>query len=359
MKIIHFINNLATGGAEKLILETLPLLNNQNINVDLLLINGNETPFLKLLRKNEKIKIQYLTLRGLYNPLLIFKLIKILKNYTIIHVHLFPALYYAALAKWIGKLNLKLVFTEHSTSNKRIRIPLLKYIDRWIYKKYDKIITISEKVEISIQKHLKLDNNHFVRIENGVNLNNIWQATPSELSFIENRKQKKILIQVSSFQYPKDQKTVIRALKHLPENVELILVGTGVLKTETENYAKELHLKNRVYFLGQRTDVAELLKASDIVILSSHYEGLSLSSIEGMASGKPFVACNVPGLREVVEGAGILFEKENDTQLSEIIIQLITDKSYYQNITKKCFSRAQNYQIEHMIEKTLHLYQSL
>ena len=58
----------------------------------------------------------------------------------------------------------------------------------------------------------------------------------------------------------------------------------------------ELNVSDRVHFLGVRTDVPTLLKAADIVVMSSHFEGLSLSNIEGMAAGKPFVASDVDGI---------------------------------------------------------------
>ena len=61
--------------------------------------------------------------------------------------------------------------------------------------------------------------------------------------------------------------------------------------------------------------------------MSTHYEGMSLSNIEGMASGKPFVASNVKGIREITEGAGVLFEENNDKQLAQIILQLMKDKT--------------------------------
>ena len=87
------------------------------------------------------------------------------------------------------------------------------------------------------------------------------------------------------------------------------LIGDGVRRRECETIADNLGVNDRVKFWGVRTDVPRLLKTSDIVVMSTHYEGMSLSNIEGMASGKPFVASNVKGIREITEGAGILFEE--------------------------------------------------
>ena len=156
-----------------------------------------------------------------------------------------------------------------------------------------------------------------------------------------------------------DRSTLIKALKLLPEHIKLILVGDGPLKRECEMLVAELGLNERVLFLGIRTDVPQLLKTADIVVLSSKYEGLSLSSIEGMASGKPFVASNVPGLKEVVQGAGILFEQGNDKELAFKINELLENENYYNEIVGKCLERASNYDIEIMVNKHIDLYNSL
>lgn len=106
-------------------------------------------------------------------------------------------------------------------------------------------------------------------------------------------------------------------------------------------------------------DVPQLLKTADIIVLSSKYEGLSLSSIEGMASGKPFIASDVPGLKEIVSGAGVLFEQGNAIELAEKINKLLEDKEYYTEIVESCQKRAQEYDIIKMVDKHIQLYESI
>ncbi len=146
---------------------------------------------------------------------------------------------------------------------------------------------------------------------------------------------------------------------HLPASIKLVLVGEGILKNDCESIAKELELQERVFFIGLRMDVPQLLKSADIVVLSSHYEGLSLSSIEGMAAGKPFVASNVPGLKEVVQGAGILFPVGDDVQLAVEISKLLEDKIHYTIIATACKQRAAEYNIDKMVDQHIKLYQSV
>ena len=198
-----------------------------------------------------------------------------------------------------------------------------------------------------------------IKIYNGIHLETFIDAQPylkTELGFSGN---KKILIQVSSFTAQKDQKTLIKAISKLPPTFVLLLVGQGPLIEDTKLLVKQLKLERRVQFLGIRNDVPNLLKSVDIVVLASHYEGLSLSCIEGMASGKPFIASNTPGLGDIVNGGGLVFEDNDDQKLMEIIMSLTTDVSYYNQTVRSCQKRAQQFDISIMISGYLTLYNDI
>lgn len=361
MKILQVINSLATGGAEKLLLEALPLHNEKGIIMDILVLNGKEHPFLKELKKLECCNVISLGNKSVYNPLQIFKIIPFLKKYDIVHVHLFPAQYWVVLAKIISFSKTKLLFTEHSTSNRRIKNNWLKPIDRFFYRKYSKIICITNEVFNVIQEHTSLSKLTFKIIKNGVAIEKFKEAVPFSKNefFKEKTVNIKLLIQISSFQEPKDQVTLIASLPFLPINVKLLLVGEGILKESCEALVQKLQLSERVVFLGLRMDVPRLLKTADIIVLSSKYEGLSLSSIEGMASGRPFVASDVPGLTEIVAGAGVLFELGNAVELAEKIMKLLNDNDYYDLVSEACQKRASQYDIHKMIDEHIALYESI
>ena len=93
--------------------------------------------------------------------------------------------------------------------------------------------------------------------------------------------------------------------------------------------------------------------------MSSHWEGLSLSNIEGMASGKPFVASDVNGLHEVTEGYGILFPHEDAKALSVILQRLHDNETYYQQVAESCYRRAQMFDINKMVDEYVGVYKSL
>lgn len=359
MKVLHVINSLDTGGAEKLLLDTIPLYNKRGIKADLLLLNGASFPFLESLKTMNCCNIYSIGTKA-YNPLHVFRIMPFLRKYDVAHVHLFPAQYWIVLAKIFSFSKIKLVVTEHSATNPRIENFSLSMLDRFIYKFYDKVVCITDEVYQIRMKHLRNPKSQLVVIQNGVKLHNIYNAKPYERKIISESliDQDILLIQIASFNKHKDPETVIKAMQYLPENYKLIFIGNGPFREDCETLAKELNVSDRIYFLGSRTYVPQFLKAANISILSTKGEGLSLAAIESMASGKPFIASNVDGM-SIVEGAGILFEKGNAEELAFYVKKLIDDKDFYESTVNACKTRAKQFDIEFMIDKHVLLYQEI
>ncbi|WP_437395705.1 glycosyltransferase [Flagellimonas lutimaris] len=357
MKVLQLINSLGAGGAEKLLVDAAITYSKLGVDVDILLLKNVDSPFISKLNDYPNINVFWLsTTTSVYNPLHIVKLRKHFSKYDIVHVHLFPCLYWASVASMIGKKP-KMIYTEHNTTNRRRSSKLFKFLDKIIYKRYDEIVSISDSVDENLKKHLGSSFNNITKIYNGIDLQEITEAKPYQKEELELLDNNVALMQVSSFTAQKNQNFLIRSLKELPDNYVLLLVGEGALRKESEELAKTVGVENRVHFMGVRKDVPRLLKSVDIVILSSHFEGLSLSSVEGLASGQPFMASDVPGLTEVVKGAGVLFEDDNEDSLIPAIKKLAEDAKYRNDVASKCQERAKTYDILTMCRQYQVLYQ--
>lgn len=368
MKILHIINNLALGGAEKLIEEFVPIMNSiDRIEVEILLLTDKDNVFDKALI-SKGIKIHIIGIKKIYSLLNIIKIKKFIQNgrYNIVHSHLFPTQYWVALAKPIfTRMEVPLfVTTEHSTFNRRREKFYFKFIDMLIYKRYDCIISITNKVQQNLLKWIDPKKEHIDKykvIENGINIEKFIKAVSynkDEINKIFTDKTK-LLCMVGRFVEAKDQGTIIRAMTKIDEDIHVIFVGDGILRQKYEEMVMQLGLINRVHFLGFRNDIERILKTVDIVILSSHWEGLSLASIEGMACGKPFIASKVQGLKEMVEGYGLMFEHENDNELSDLVKLLFSNEDIYNRTSEKCLERAKNYDVKNMVDKLLYEYNRL
>ena len=339
MKILQVITSLQIGGAEKLVVDMVPLMKKEGHTVDVLVFNGMYTSFKKQLQA-QGIRIFSLGYNNsVYNPKFIFQLIPIIKRYDIVHTHNTACQYYVALAKFLSNSRVKLITTEHSTSNRRRNNRLFKYIDRFIYAQYDILVAISEKAGNLLSKYLSGKKVELVL--NGVNVSSFQHASRIDRKSIGIEDQKVLITMVARFAEAKDQKTLIRAMALLPPTYVLLLIGEGnmQIKKQCEQLAASLGLGEKVIFGGIRNDIPNILKASDIIVMSSHWEGLSLSSIEGMSVGKPFVASDVNGLQEITKNAGILFPHEDAKALADIIAENLKDNNImYQNFNSTNFT---------------------
>jgi glycosyltransferase involved in cell wall biosynthesis len=355
MKILEVITSLRTGGAESLISDLVPLMNDERHHTDVLVFDGTETPFMdKLVEKGVKV---YALKNGtnVYNLKNIIDLLPFIKQYDIVHTHNTACQMYVAISNKFVKNKTCLVTTEHSTDNRRRHIFWFKPIDKWMYRQYSGIAAISEDANSLLKNYI---GSYFrvLTIPNGIDTGKFINALP----YPEYRKDEDVIISmVAAFRREKDQDTLIRAFVNLPSRYKVWLIGDGIRRKECESLAEELGISDRVKFWGIRTDVPRMLKTSDIIVMSTHYEGMSLSNIEGMCSGRPFVASDVKGIREVTSGAGVLFEEGNSKQLADIIIRLTEDRKYREDVIQRCLEQAKSYDIAKTAQAYLKLYDSL
>ena len=355
------ITSLQTGGAEKLIVDIVPRLREKGLEVDVCLFNGLDTPFKRQLQTCG-CKIYDLSYdERYYSPVKIFRLWRIMRHYDIVHTHNTAPQLFAAIANMAcGK---RLVTTEHSTNTRRRDYPVLRYGDKWMYSRYDSVICISEIAERVLKEYLEIDftgPSDICTIHNGVDVSRFYQSKPLDRGSVGCDSHRFVTVMVAGFRDAKDQETVIRAIARLQDSkYELWLVGDGERRQAIEHCIASEHVTNQVKLFGVRMDVPSILKAADVVVMSSHWEGLSLSNIEGMSVGKPFIASDVNGLREVTGGYGILFPHGDDQALANEIRHLAEDGDYYRQIAERCYGRARQFDIKNMVDSYFQQYLSL
>ena len=364
MKILHVIDNLSMGGGQNLLIGLTGIQHQIGNEVCVLALEPCTDKLVQQKIEANGVNVRILSSKvSLYSPLQIFLLIKWLRKFDIVHVHLFPALYWVGFAKMLSFSSKPIVYTEHSTKNRRRDNPILKRVDNLVYKYcYNEVIACADKaLETYLQVYPKVG--HVCAINNGVDTRLYALAQPyTKQELLGISEDCFVVTMVARFMFMKRQDTIVEAISKLPEKFHACFVGSepsdeGLLKVK--RLADELGVGNRVHFLYLRSDVPRILKTSDAVVMSSEYEGLSLSSIEGMAAGKPFVATDVNGLREVVKDAGELFQLYNSDELKDILLHLATDKQYYEMVVNRCKSRALEYDIHKMAEQYMSVYKKV
>ncbi|MFA6524981.1 MAG: glycosyltransferase family 4 protein [Patescibacteria group bacterium] len=141
---------------------------------------------------------------------------------------------------------------------------------------------------------------------------------------------KKYLISVGRLVKRKGFDYLIKSLKYLDNNIELLLIGDGPESDNLRSLSDDENVAERVHFLGALDDINKFqyLHIADVYVLSSIHEGLGIVILEAMQAGLPIVATNYGGQTDIIENMknGLLVDPENETLLANAINTIIHNK---------------------------------
>lgn len=152
----------------------------------------------------------------------------------------------------------------------------------------------------------------------------------------------------------------MRMLVDVRKDVVCWLIGDGVMRNELELQTERLGLKGHVKFLGNRSDVPQLISNADIVVLPSLQDNLPFSIIESQSLGKPVVASRIGGIVEMIRDGmnGLLVEPGNALDLFEKLLLLVEDTVLRKNQSREARRHALTiWNDSIMIEQTMNVYQ--
>ncbi|HUB91322.1 MAG TPA: glycosyltransferase, partial [Dyella sp.] len=169
-------------------------------------------------------------------------------------------------------------------------------------------------------------------VPNGIHVEKFQTASPAMherlADLLDLPVQVKIIGTVGRLNWAKDQLGLIRAFRLVhaqhPDTV-LVLIGDGELRASLQQSAIDEGMGGNVHFLGDRSDVRELLQGLDLFVLSSLSEGYSMALLEASAAALPIVATAVGGNGEIVRDGttGRLAPAENPAALAEAMLALL------------------------------------
>jgi glycosyltransferase involved in cell wall biosynthesis len=265
-----------------------------------------------------------------------WRLAKLLRREQVdlLHAHQYTPFFYGMTARVLCRRP-PVLFTEHGRwypdSPRRKRI----LANRLLLERRDRIVGVGQSVRQAL-----IDNEGFPceRVEliyNGVDMASFAKARPGRAavrSELGVHGDDVLILQVARLDPLKDHATAIRTLARVVQQgvrASLVLVGEGPEEPKIHEIVSQQKLERHVRFLGLRTDIARLLSAADLVLLSSVSEGIPLTLIEAMAIGLPVVATRVGGVQEVVEEGktGLLAPRGDDAALAQSVLQLAQDSA--------------------------------
>jgi len=346
LKVMHIIDNLRMGGAEKVVATIAELLDKKRFEVSVCYFSHGELAD-EMLKKN--IAIHRIPLNKWLFPIFLFKLIKLMrqKKIDIVHTHLFTADVLGRIAARLA--GVRTIFCTLHTSYlykarrdfvSRSKLFLDSITGNWFC---DRFIAVSEQIKeyhfkkqgIAPQKTCVLGNP--LRIgEFSPTATFNPRIKKAELGL---ERDSQIVLNVANLTVVKGQRYLITAMKKVvtmrPRAV-LLMAGDGPLKQELISAFNSIGLDRHVRILGRRNDIAELLAVSNVFVLSSLNEGVSIALLEAMAMGKPIVATRVGGNPEVIlDGIqGILVPSRDSEALANAIIELLGNEDIAGRLAK-------------------------
>lgn len=222
---------------------------------------------------------------------------------------------------------IKSVFTAHGWAFTEGVSPntakIYRVLEKWASKITTHIITVSQYDRDLALKYKIAPPEKMTVIHNGVP-DILYEGR----MISEDHKPLKLLM-VARFGGQKDHKLLLSALKNCRDlDWTLDLVGRGDAQEFIE-YCIENNIQDRVNFLGERNDVADLLKDTDVFLLISRWEGLPISILEAMRASVPVIASDVGGVKEsVIDGqTGYLVPRGDAKVLEQRLRTLMNNKS--------------------------------
>jgi glycosyltransferase involved in cell wall biosynthesis len=173
----------------------------------------------------------------------------------------------------------------------------------------------------------------------------------------------RLLLAAGRLGWSKDYPNLFRALEQLPSELDyaVLIAGDGPLRQSLKEMAADLGIAPRVRFLGIRQDIAELMSAADVFVLSSIGESFGLVVAEAMACECVVVATDSGGVREVLGDAGFLVPTRNPAALAQALLAAsMMDKPGADAMGQAARRRIVDlYSFDRSVERWLELYESL
>lgn len=194
----------------------------------------------------------------------------------------------------------------------------------WLAQRTDRIVGVSRAVE-DVLVRLGHPPERCMTIHNGIELSRWTKGQPWA-------QREAAIVMPARFARQKDHRTLIEALvplKALGHRPTVYFAGEGKAswRKEAEQLAARLGVQDQVQCLGHVQDLPALLGRVKLCVLSTHYEGLGLGLIEGMASGCCGVGTDVEGVREIITHGhnGLLVPHADAQALARTLAELLGD----------------------------------
>ncbi len=346
VKVLHLITRLILGGAQENTIASVAYVDPERFESHLWMgpQTGSEGSLLEEARRlGIKPRILPDLVREL-NPIrdlrIVFELSRLFRQerFDIIHTHSSKAGIVGRIAAKMARVP-SVVHTVHgwgfhermTPSRRRFYVVLEKWMARWT----DRLVSVSERTTRIGLEHGIGEHSHYSLIRSGIPVEQFRRdprkraAIRRSLGIADNEIVIGSVGRLSPQKNPTDFVRIASRLANRYPKVRFIYVGGGPLRAEIEDSISAAGLMDRITLLGLRRDIADILSAFDIFILTSLWEGLPRVVPQALASGLPVIAYDISGIKEIIRPDinGELVRSGDTGAMEEILANLVTNDS--------------------------------
>jgi glycosyltransferase involved in cell wall biosynthesis len=282
------------------------------------------------------------------DPLLLARLLRDLRA-DIVHTHLVHADLYGGLA---AKLRgARLVSTKHNDDP--FRTGPFRVVERQLGRLADRVITITDSLRRFTVERVGIPAAKVETVHYGLDrLPEAWGDNPPDPV----RADARVVLAVSRLTEQKGVDVAIAALRELPEDVVLVVLGEGPQRPALERLARELAVAERVFLLGRVPDVAAWLGRARVLVHPARWEGFGLAVLEAMLAGLPVVATTVSSLPELVGADGLLVPPDDPRALALAAVTALERPELGETLRTRARTE---FSVARMAERTIAVYERL
>ena len=341
----------SSGGAQVMVSRLASHLDLETIDAEVICIYGEpQNNWMEQEILNHGVPIKFIGKGKGFSPGAMIRLSRELSEFNpdVVHTHLSAGPY---CAPWILTHRVKMLHTVHNIPDKEL-IRSKQQVMKLLYKSRSAVpVGISHEIQALIKKHYHLKNDAEL-VYNPVDV--------SKFSGVEKLQHDNLVaVTAGRLSEQKNHKLMIEAFINYHaehENDELIILGDGPCREDLEKMICDNAAESYIHLAGNVDNVAEYFAKADVFVLSSDYEGLPLVVLEAMAASLPIISTDVGGVKDLIDGNGILTKAGNAEQLLDALVRLKLDPSLMRSMGEKSFDLVQKYDSEVITEEYSSLY---
>lgn len=281
------------------------------------------------------------------------------ENVDVLHAH-------SGIDSWVGGIAAKFAGVP-AVRTRHLFLPLKYNPINFVHYLFDRFFALGETMRTMLVKECGFPAEKVINIPTGIDF--------SSFSPRYTKQEKRALLQIDNDVFVvltvavirgvKRHDVAIRAFKLFHKkfpNSRYLIAGEGPMRSDMEHLASELGIQEAVHFLGHRTDIADLIQAADVMLLTSRSEAQSQALTQSIGLGLPVVATAVGGVPEVVlhEKTGLLVPPDDPDGACSALLRIAQDPAFAKLLGERGKIHAQqHYSLEVMLDRSEAVYQQL